>query len=184
MAENRAFQPSGAGAARSTTTGCGFMWKFSASRTVRAELVSGVRAARPAPMACTPASVRPATRAGNRMPRFSRAAAVSSTSCTESPLAWRCQPTNGAPSYSSRSAQRGHRQCIAARDRPSRHRDAAQEGLRAPWPARPADCTRRQPQRALSRRRPSAARPAPCPGGPQPAPAQPPAPSASRRAGW
>ena len=66
MAEKRALQPSGAKAARSTETGCGRVWKFSASRTR-----SGGRSAATAisatwPSAWTPASVRPAATASGR----------------------------------------------------------------------------------------------------------------------
>ena len=73
----------------------------------------------------------------------SRATASSSTACTDSPSAWRCQPTNGPPSYSMSSRQRctglSRAGCRAAagsrvaapRRRPPAGRRAAPGGARA-----------------------------------------------------
>ena len=77
-------------------------------------------------------------------PWFSCAAAASSTSCTESPVAWRCQPTNGPPSYSSSSAHRGisPSACRAA--------PGGRAGKRGVQRGAPGEAGPGQPQRALA----------------------------------
>jgi hypothetical protein len=98
MAEKRGDQPSGAGAAASTASRCGRVWKSSAARSRAGEMSRCKASSATMPSAWTPLSVRPAAVARGKAPPSSFAPAASITSWTEMPLDWRCQPTKSRPS--------------------------------------------------------------------------------------
>ena len=173
--EARRSSPPAPAPRRSTTTGCGFMWKFSASRTVRGGSVAGSVELRHLALgmhagigaagddAGRPARRRSAARPRPPAPPAPRARSPGAASRRTAP-----------PSYSSSSAQRG----ISSSQRvPAGTRMPAQEAVGRPSRARPGRCTRVS-RSAPRRRRPVSRRPAPSRARPTRRPARPPAPSA------
>ena len=140
------------------------------------------RAARPAPMACTPASVRPATTADDRLAAVQLGGSGLQHLLDREPgcLALPADERRAVVFQQERPAAAPHPN---PSDGPSRHRMSAQERARPPWRGDRPSCTRvsrsaPSPQATVSRSSSTV------PGGPRPLPAQPPAPSASRRAAW
>src|SRR5262249_28285878 len=105
-AEKRASKSAATTCADSTATGCGRRCALTASRTVSVSHALARSTCATWPVACTPASVRPAPCTATVSPQNAAIAAVS-TPCTDSPLSCICPPTNGAPSYSITSLSRG-----------------------------------------------------------------------------